>query len=215
METFSALLALCAGNSPVPGGFPSQRPVTRSFEVFFDLRLNKRLSKQSWGWWFETTPHPLRRHSNEVLTCLFGAKSLADPKRAYCKLYPRGKVLKCRETSKMQKMFFFLSALFIQTYWRFNKHAKHAIFSVYGIIIVGLFKWDTCHSIGNTIWFDIHILHYDDVIMGVIVSQTTSLTMFTQPFIQTQIKENIKAPRHWPLCGEFTGDRWIPRTNGQ
>ena len=38
---------------------------------------------------------------------------------------------------------------------------------------------------------------------------------FTQPFIQTQIKENIKAPRHWPLCGEFTGDRWIPRTKGQ
>ena len=34
-------------------------------------------------------------------------------------------------------------------------------------------------------------------------------------FIQTQIKENIKAPRHWPLCGEFTGDQWIPRTNGQ
>ena len=39
--------------------------------------------------------------------------------------------------------------------------------------------------------------------------------LFTQPFIQAQIKENIKALRHWPLCGEFTGDRWIPRTNGQ
>ena len=39
METFSALLALCAGNSPVTGEFPSQRPVTRSFDVFFDLRL--------------------------------------------------------------------------------------------------------------------------------------------------------------------------------
>ena len=36
-----------------------------------------------------------------------------------------------------------------------------------------------------------------------------------QPFIQAQIKDNIKAPRHWPLCGEFTGSRWIPRTNGQ
>ena len=36
--------------------------------------------------------------------------------------------------------------------------------------------------------------------------------LFTQLFIQVQIKENIKAPRHWPLCGEFTGDRWIPRT---
>ena len=54
METFSALLAICAGNSPVPGEFPAQRPVTRGFDVFFDLRLNKRLSKQSWGWWFET-----------------------------------------------------------------------------------------------------------------------------------------------------------------
>ena len=50
----SALLALCAGNSPVTCEFPAQRPVTRSFDVFFDLRLNKRLSKQSWGWWFET-----------------------------------------------------------------------------------------------------------------------------------------------------------------
>ena len=39
--------------------------------------------------------------------------------------------------------------------------------------------------------------------------------LFTQPFIRAQIKENIKAPRHWPLCVEFTGDRWIPRTNGQ
>ena len=39
--------------------------------------------------------------------------------------------------------------------------------------------------------------------------------LLTQSFIQTQIKENIKTPRHWPLCGEFTGYRWIPRTNGQ
>ena len=39
--------------------------------------------------------------------------------------------------------------------------------------------------------------------------------LFTQSFIQAQIKENIKVPRHWPLCGEFTGHRWIPRTNGQ
>ena len=40
METFSALLAMCAGNSPVPGEFAAQRPVTRSFDVFFVLRLN-------------------------------------------------------------------------------------------------------------------------------------------------------------------------------
>ena len=67
METFSALLAICAGNSPVHGEFPAQRPVTRSFDVFFDLRLNKRLSKQSWGWWFETLSRPLWRHCNDYM----------------------------------------------------------------------------------------------------------------------------------------------------
>ena len=46
MDTFSVLLALYAGNSPVNGEFPAQRAVTRSFDVLFDLRLNKRLSKQ-------------------------------------------------------------------------------------------------------------------------------------------------------------------------
>ena len=65
METFSALLAICAGNSPVPGEFPTQRPVTRSFDVYFDLRPNGRLSKQSWGWWFETLSRSLWRHRNE------------------------------------------------------------------------------------------------------------------------------------------------------
>ena len=64
METFSALLAICAGNSPVPDEFLAQRPVTRSFDVLFDRRPNKQLSKHSWGWWFETPSHPLWRHSN-------------------------------------------------------------------------------------------------------------------------------------------------------
>ena len=65
METFSALLALCAGNSPVTGEFPTQRPVTRSFDAFFDLHLNKRLSNQSRGWWFEMPSCPLLSHCNE------------------------------------------------------------------------------------------------------------------------------------------------------
>ena len=67
METFSALLAICAGNSPVPGEFPTQRPVTRNFDVYFDLRPNKRLSKLLWGWWFETQSRPLWRHRNEMI----------------------------------------------------------------------------------------------------------------------------------------------------
>ena len=67
METFSALLTLCAAIPPVTGGYPSQRPVTRSFDVFFDLRLNKRLSKQSRRRWFETPSRSLWHHCN----CIF------------------------------------------------------------------------------------------------------------------------------------------------
>ena len=59
MEKISALLAICAGNSPVTGGFPAQRPVTRNFDVFFDLRRNQRLSKHWWGWWFEDAIAPI------------------------------------------------------------------------------------------------------------------------------------------------------------
>ena len=71
IETFSALLAIYAGNSPASGEFPAQRPVTRSFDVFFDLCLNKRLRKQSRGWWFETLSCPLWRHRNEILTLVY------------------------------------------------------------------------------------------------------------------------------------------------
>ena len=75
----SALLAICAGNSPVTGEFPAQRPVTRSFD-FFNLRLNKRLSKQSWGLWFETPSGPLWRHYNASLSIT----SPAPKKSWYC-----------------------------------------------------------------------------------------------------------------------------------
>ena len=79
METFSALLAICAGNSPVTGEFPTRRPVTRSFEVFFDLRLNERLIKKSWGWWFATPLRPLCRHSNDYRCGMWKtSKSIAD-----------------------------------------------------------------------------------------------------------------------------------------
>ena len=79
---------LCAG----PGEFPTQRPVTWSFDVFFDLPLNKRLSKQSWGWWFETLSHLLWRHRNDTSSSLcrwciwyFGilSKRVAVPRKLF------------------------------------------------------------------------------------------------------------------------------------
>ena len=76
METFSAILAICAGNSPVPGEFPAQGPVTWNFDVFFDLRPNQLLSKQSWDWWFETPSRPLWRHRYVLkVTCVYFTNS--------------------------------------------------------------------------------------------------------------------------------------------
>ena len=67
IETFSALLVLCEGNPSVTAGFPSQRPVTRSFDILFDLRLSNRFNKHSRRRWFETQSRSLWRHCNEVI----------------------------------------------------------------------------------------------------------------------------------------------------
>ena len=162
MKTFSASLAICAGNSPVPGEFHAQRPVTpRSFDVFFDLRPNKRLSKQWWGWWFETLSSPLWRHCNarrsEETMITYSRHGLRTTQ------HPTPDLLHYKEIC------------------------------VHGIIS----KPVTVTS------------HYSDVIMTAMAPQPAS-RLFTQPFIQTHIKENIKFPRHWPLCGEFTGTGEFP-----
>ena len=65
METLSALLAFCAGNSPVTGEFPAQRPVTRSFDIFYDLCFNKGLVNYS-------EAGDLRRHrAHYAVTVMF------------------------------------------------------------------------------------------------------------------------------------------------
>ena len=89
METFSALLDLCAGNSPVTGEFPTQMPLTRSFDVFSDLHLNKRLSKHSWGWWFETPSRPLWHHCNELHSMTAHASACSNESGSFVLLITR------------------------------------------------------------------------------------------------------------------------------
>ena len=87
---------------------PDKRPVTRRFDAFFDLRLNKRLIKQSRGWWFETPSHPLWRHSNVVLidsfdtvmhifySCFTGSEATSWlPQRQWNKLPNHEKTQQC------------------------------------------------------------------------------------------------------------------------
>ena len=67
MDTFSALIALCEGKPLVTDGLSSDRPATRNIDIFFDQRLNKRLSKRSRRRWFQTPSCPLLRHCNGVI----------------------------------------------------------------------------------------------------------------------------------------------------
>ena len=92
METFSVLLALCAGKSLVTCEFPSQRPVTWSFDIFFDLCLVKRLSKHSRRRWIETPSRSLRRHCKDVC-------------RIYCALSLRHTFYKSPKENSTQSKF--------------------------------------------------------------------------------------------------------------
>ena len=85
---------LC-GEFTGPGEFPTQRPVTRSFDVYFDLRPNKRLSKQSWSWWFETLSWSLWRHHNDVYRSVILLKKNSMPKFALALVFDI--VLQCQK----------------------------------------------------------------------------------------------------------------------
>ena len=74
-----------------PVNSPHKWPVTQTFDVFFDLRLNRRLSKQWWSWWFEMLLHPLWRHCNVLHTSnneLFNTTPLPRPMLIYCQWDP-------------------------------------------------------------------------------------------------------------------------------
>ena len=116
METFLALLTICAGNSPVTSEFSTKRPVTQSFDVFFDLHLNKWMNKQSWGWWFGTPSHPLWHHRNEILMgCSFdnqcfdigNIEKITEKWKFFKKFHPCLSYLVVEVKSSANKMNFF------------------------------------------------------------------------------------------------------------
>ena len=75
-ENIFRITWFCAGNWLLTGEFPSHRPVTWSFDVFYDLRLNKQLSKQSWGWWFEMPSRSWWCHCNAISHIVLQCKNV-------------------------------------------------------------------------------------------------------------------------------------------
>ena len=194
METFSALLAICEGNSPAIGEFPAQRPVTRSFDTFFDLLLNKRLSKQWWCWWFETPSCPLWRHRN-------GLQQVSSIIYANINVFHDLRHSYYHPPSTSPSVIIYANCIIL--------HELHPCPYIY----IYIYRRHVTEIALSTL--TLMAIHYSDVIMSAMASQITSVSIVTQSFVQVQIKENMKALRYWPLWGEFTGDRWIPHTKGQ
>ena len=83
-EYFLHNMVLCERNPPVTGGFPSQRPVKRSLIIFFDVRLNKRLSKQPRRRWFEPPWRLLWHHCNGHSISHHGVRAMECLCRPFC-----------------------------------------------------------------------------------------------------------------------------------
>ena len=108
---------LC-GEFTGPGEFPAQRPVTRSFDGFFDRRPNKRFSKQPWGWWFETPSWSLWRQCNDVVMYLFDQRicifSYFLPTRTLWLIVAMSQLM-CTTTLCPHRLY---SVWYVRTWWR-------------------------------------------------------------------------------------------------
>ena len=148
-----------------------------------------------------------QQHNNKAVAILFG-HMLVMYQKIFFSIYDETCVqnFKCLHMPKIH----FLSV----TLWRHSNRPMRCRENSTYVILGGSNFWGylDAHGISQNASC---IFHYNDVIMGAMQLKSPASPLFTQPFIQTQVKRNIKAPRHWPLCGEFTGNRWIPRTNGQ
>ena len=186
--------------------------------VFFVVSLNKMWKKQSSCVWFEV-PH----HSCDVIVMIPAIFSPLPPRANLIPLFPTHSQcvkLSCYKSGDILfKSCDGSSAMQSNNCCRLQKQEEsesncvglgYAVFSC---------KWKQ-HSTAMWICFRINLFH--STIYITVTSQwarwhlkSPASRLFIQAFIQAQIKESIKVLHHWPLWGEFTGDRWIPRTNGQ
>ena len=186
-------------------------------DVFFKLRLNKRLRKQSWGWWFDTPSRSFWCHCNSFWKPYGQYKSVLpcyadnDDER----LNGSTRVWKriCASNGYIHRGHIIAGDQMTSVGW------IGAVYLTYynAILLTGLLLEPLiCSSFMVVNIFDVDCVHYNAVITSAMASQITSPTIvYPSVYSRRRSIENIKAPRHWSLWGEFTGDRWIPRTKGQ
>ena len=173
----------------------------------FDLRLNKRLSEQSWGWWFETPSRWLWRHCNQTPV------KLTQP------IIWLMIIKICSQTKHSIQWSLYtsvnLSSLVQLVACRLFGVKPIHIFNCPGTNFnETLIKTQKCFWTRNCIWECRLEMHYSDVAMTIIASQIACPQLFVQPFVYADVKD-VKARVTGPFWGEFTGVRWIFLTEGQ
>ena len=168
---------------------PAQRPVTQSFGVFFDMCLNKRLSKQSWCWWFETPSPPWWRHNNEWWRY--------NMEKLFILLFICSNFLHKGQVTRYFDVWFVVSL-----YKLFNIQWSGQLFET---------PWRSCDVHVIKCQQCIMSSHYSDVIMSAVASQITSLTIVYSGTDQRKHQSSASLT----FARGITGDRWICRTNGQ
>ena len=181
-------------NIKAPRNWPTQRPVTRSFDIFFALRLNKPLSKQSWGWWFETSSRSLWRQCNGIYY-----KLEISPKQQ--------KVLEnCVHILRLyyvHRHLFILPIFFSLFYWHWWSHVLAQV------MLSQLWK-----TMVKTSW-------NEKTKISIIASLSISLRALTRhgcelpslSFCPRKAWRDIDrkmSPHYWPFVRETISHRWIP-----
>ena len=233
MKTFSALLAIRAENTPVPGEFPAHKGQWRGALMFFLLCvwINDWVKHREAG---DVRRYCAHYHVTVMSSAWLWLKYSSRITKDYLQTILTEHISRWDHDNTLhRKVCWGLGILYL---WRTYLY-QHCYFN--DALIIKALVFDVCmrpRFLHSFVFFLITLVTYyvhiktlfgaEFVHMHVVsvqlrhsgrdgVSNHQPHHSFSQPFIQTQIEENIKAPRLWPLCGEFTGDRWIPRTNGQ
>ena len=222
---------LC-GEFTGPGEFPTQRPVTGSFDVFFDLRLNKRLSKQPWGWWFETPSWSLWRQCNEQFQHQLGwvgyiaIRADGIIARQQNVLHPLWHAIRYRIGNEWFLTLSVHIKIHVVPLWVSRWLCLHVRAVVMAPCTLTNIKQTMESKTTTSILPAWHPWPMPTILFLAYrlpirqnkdppSKKITSLTVVYSTVYPDADERNIKALRHWPLCGEFTGDRWIPRKKGQ
>ena len=167
-----------------------------------------------------------------MVCCLFGAKPSPEDQLVLSWIIKKKHQWKfkyitffTKSTYRLPNGIYFGETSVFLFWWHFRVlNQRCPCFCLFVFVFVFCVSWiNLCRIYALLNWVIVELdndsslsnYHYYDVIMSAIASQITSLMIVCSAVYSAQIKEHIKAPRHWPLCAEFTGNRWIPFTNDQ